>query len=202
MAPGAVYELGIDIDSTGWIFEAGHRIRLSVANADWPNFWPTPEQGVSRIFFGPSRPSRLDLPVVPEKGSASPPDFAPSTMVKHPHLASVRPPRWEVCTDVLSGRKTVHLQVDSAHRLTDTTVFEKQASGTFQVHPCYPALASARGKHLQALKSDGGSIRAESDVWVQGGETHFQVIINLVVQVNDGTVFSRKWVESIRRRLL
>ncbi len=202
MVPGTVYELGIDIDSTGWIFEAGHRIRLSVANADWPNFWPTPEEGVSRIFFGSARPSQLDLPVVPDAGSAEPPVFAPSTMVRQPHLASVHPPRWEVCTDVLSGRKTVHLQVASVHRLTDTTVFEKQASGEFQVHPRYPALASGRGKHLLELKSDGGSIRAESEVWVQGGKTHFQVIINLIVRVNGGTVFFRKWVESIPRHLL
>ena len=202
MVPETVYELGIDIDSTGWIFKAGHCIRLSVANADWPNFWPTPEQGVSRIFFGSARPSRLDLPVVPNAGSAQPPVFAPSTMVRQPHLASVCPPVWEVSTDVLSGRKTVQLQVDSVHRLTDTTVFEKQASGKFQVHPRHPALASGRGKHLQELKSDGGSIRAESDVWVQGGKTHFQVIINLVVQVNGGTIFSRKWVESIPRHLL
>jgi hypothetical protein len=103
---------------------------------------------------------------------------------------------------MLSGRKTVHLQVDSVHRLTDTSVFEKQASGKFQVHPRHPALASGQGKHLQELKSDGGSIRAESDVWVQGGKTHFQVIINLVVRVNGGMIFSRKWVESIPRHLL
>jgi hypothetical protein len=37
---------------------------------------------------------------------------------------------------------------------------------------------------------------------MQGGKTHFQVIINLIVRVNGGTVFSRKWVESIPRHLL
>ncbi|MCF8091389.1 MAG: CocE/NonD family hydrolase [Desulfotignum sp.] len=202
MVPGTVYELEIDIDATGWIFEKGHRIRLSVANADWPNLWPTPEPGTSRIFWGKVRPSRLELPVVPDTGSAAAPRFAPSSMVRHPHLASPCPPVWEVCTDVLSGRTRVRLQVDAVSRLTETTVFEKKAHGEFQVHPRHPALASGQGKHLQQLKSDGGCITAESEVWVQGGKTHFQVIINLIVQVNGSTIFSRKWVESIERCLL
>jgi predicted acyl esterase len=202
MVPDTVYELKIDIDATGWVFEKGHRIRLSVANADWPNLWPTPEPGTSRIFRGQMRPSRLELPVVPDTGSAVPPLFAPSSMVRQPHLASPCPPVWEVCTDVLSGRTRVRLQMDAVNRLTETTVFEKKAHGEFQVHPRHPALASGQGKHLQQLKSDGGCITAESEVWVQGGKTHFQVIINLIVRVNQGTIFSRKWVESIERCLL
>lgn len=202
MVPGTAYELAIDIDATGWIFEKGHRLRLAVANADWPNLWPTPEPGTSTIFRGQTRPSRLELPVVPDTGSAEAPHFTPSAMTRVPHLSSPRPPVWEVITDVLSGRTRVRLQVDSISRLTETTVFEKQAHGEFQVHPQHPALASGHGIHLQKLESDGGCITAESDVWVQGGKTHFQVIIGLVVRVNGSRIFSRKWVESVERRLL
>src|SRR5207245_2913659 len=42
LVPGEVYELELDLDATAWLFEPGHRVRLAVANADWPNVWPTP----------------------------------------------------------------------------------------------------------------------------------------------------------------
>ena len=66
LVPGEVVELTIDLDATSWLFEPGHRIRLSVSNADFPNAWPSPTLATSRLHLGGERPSRLILPVVPE----------------------------------------------------------------------------------------------------------------------------------------
>ena len=41
MEPGKVYELRIDMKYVSYLFEKGHRIRLSVASADFQNAWPT-----------------------------------------------------------------------------------------------------------------------------------------------------------------
>ena len=40
--PGKAFPLEIELHFTSWIFPKGHRIRLSVANAQWPMIWPTP----------------------------------------------------------------------------------------------------------------------------------------------------------------
>ena len=32
----------LELEATAWIFEAGHRVRLDVAGADWPNTWSPP----------------------------------------------------------------------------------------------------------------------------------------------------------------
>ena len=50
MEPGEVYELHVDLDATAWRFERGHRIRLSISSADFPNLWPTPYNGTNRVY--------------------------------------------------------------------------------------------------------------------------------------------------------
>ena len=41
---------------TGWRFGAGHRIRVSIAGADWPNVWPTPAPATLELHRGPDAP--------------------------------------------------------------------------------------------------------------------------------------------------
>jgi uncharacterized protein len=40
MRPGVVEEVELELDATSWVFPAGHRLRLSLAGADWPNLVP------------------------------------------------------------------------------------------------------------------------------------------------------------------
>src|SRR5439155_11105701 len=77
IVPGEVMELLVELDATGWRFPRGHRIRVAIAGADWPNVWPTPEKGTNEAYRGPRRQSRLVLPVVPPEGAAIPPAFEP-----------------------------------------------------------------------------------------------------------------------------
>jgi hypothetical protein len=202
LVPGEIVELEIEIDCTGWVFKKGNRIRLSVANGDWPNVWPTPEAAMSRLYFGESRPSRLILPVVPPRGSATPRVFAPSPMKLARHGEAPYPPTWEVKRDVLTGRTTVNISVESAHRLTQSTVFERESKGIFEVEPSHPSHASGRGIHIIRLAGLNQQIESRSDVTIQATTTHFHVMIDLDVRLNDLPHFHRRWVESIERRLL
>jgi uncharacterized protein len=52
MVPAQTHELAIEPDCTAWRFEAGHRVRLSVSSADFPNVWPTPFAGTNRLYRG------------------------------------------------------------------------------------------------------------------------------------------------------
>ena len=42
LVPDEVYELEFNLKSMSWVFPPGHRIRVAVCNADFPNLWPTP----------------------------------------------------------------------------------------------------------------------------------------------------------------
>ena len=59
----------LDLMPTSWVFQAGHRIRLSLAGADAPSFAPHPALDAARpqtwtVHRGPGL-SQLVLPVIP-----------------------------------------------------------------------------------------------------------------------------------------
>jgi len=80
LADGRVVELNFDLMPTAWYFQAGHKIRLSIAGADFGNFQLNPtlcpdgEQSscaetTMEVHRGPAMPSRIDLPVISEVGA-------------------------------------------------------------------------------------------------------------------------------------
>jgi hypothetical protein len=62
--PGRAFDLDVEMHFTSWVFPKGHRIRLSIANAQWPMFWPTPYPLTTSLHLGGA--TRLVLPVVPD----------------------------------------------------------------------------------------------------------------------------------------
>jgi predicted acyl esterase len=76
MMPGQVYEVEIDLWSTSMVFNAGHRIRLSVTGSNYPRWDRNPGTGeqwyyndeyvvqTTTLYQAPDRPSALILPVV------------------------------------------------------------------------------------------------------------------------------------------
>jgi predicted acyl esterase len=62
LVPGKPADLSGEIHYTTWRFNKGHRIRLSVSNAQFPMAWPTPYKGKTTLF--PGSHTWIDLPVV------------------------------------------------------------------------------------------------------------------------------------------
>lgn len=201
MEPGDIYELDIQIDCTAWKFAKGHRIRLSLASADWPNVWPTPELGTNMVYRGRSRPSRLVLPTVPAQGSGAPPEFKPGVVMSK-HSAAVRPPVWQVIQDVLTGRMTHNLDMETNYRVNDTTVNQRSFKETCELDPKDPAHASVRGLYTLRIIRPNLTLQGSSDLLIQATATHFHITIDLDLRVNDAPHFQKRWVESAPRVLL
>lgn len=78
LTPGVPVELTVDLWSTAQVFNAGHRIRISVSGSNWPRFEVNPNDGLDlnldspgqvarpRLLLGADYPSRLELPVPSE----------------------------------------------------------------------------------------------------------------------------------------
>jgi putative CocE/NonD family hydrolase len=81
MTPHEIYEIEIEAFPTSNLFAAGHRIRLDIASSNFPHFDVNPNTGAPAgeastpivahnvIHLGPDRPSRIVLPIVPERGA-------------------------------------------------------------------------------------------------------------------------------------
>jgi uncharacterized protein len=202
LVPGEPYELEIEIDTTAWRFEAGHRIRIAVANGDWPNVWPTPQPATSVISHGSAKPSRVQLPVVPAEGSAEPPQFAPSRLTPIRHTDRPAPPTWQVVDDILGDRRTVRIGIEHGERINTTTLVERFFDLTTQVARADPSSASAYGRHVSRITRPSGVVESRSDVTIQATATHFHVLIELAVTANGVLHHSRQWTESVERVLL
>ncbi len=202
LTPGDVVELIIDIDTTAWRFDRGHRIRLAVAGADWPNVWPTPQPATNTVHRGEDRPSRLELPAVLAEGSATPPAFRPSPVEPTRCLERIEPPVWEVVHDALSRRVSVHLLESQTERIDHDTLVRREYEMTATADPDEPARAGARGRHTSTTTTPGGVTESTSTVGVQATATHFHVTIDLVVTVDGMAHHTRQWVRSFPRELL
>ena len=59
----------IELHWTTWNFQPGHRLRVSISNAQWPMFWPTPSLGPNFVRTGGKEGSRFILPLLSEDAS-------------------------------------------------------------------------------------------------------------------------------------
>ena len=201
LVPGQVFPLEIELDATSWVFAPGHRIRLSVANADFPNTWPAPQRATSFIHFGAERPSRLVLPVVPPPADPLPePAFEP---VPEPPAAGLQaPPVWRVTRDHGQAQTEVAIAGGGTIRLDERYVQETQYEATATVSERDPAQASVCGLYTVRYRWPIGTIETRARGQITSDATTFHVMIHAEITVDGRPHFSRRWVRDFPRRLL
>ncbi|MGH7319542.1 MAG: CocE/NonD family hydrolase, partial [Candidatus Rokuibacteriota bacterium] len=204
MVPGAVYDLSIDLDATGWIFDAGHRVRLTVASADFPNCWPTPFPAVNRIWLGGPAPSRLVLPLAP----AEPPGSArPEFLAAPSGLAAVAEeqgadPVWEVRDDVIRGTRTVHIEYGRRIRVADGTEVTEHRRMRSTASRTDPAHATAQGETRVRRTHRGATTEALALGTLTSSAQALHLTVDLEVLVEGRPHFHRRWAASFPRLLL
>jgi putative CocE/NonD family hydrolase len=201
LAPGERTDLRVEVDCAAWRFEAGHRIRVAIANADWPNVWPTPEPATSRLHRGPDG-CRITLPVVPLEGSAEPPAYLPSPVELGRHALRTPPPKWEVAHDLLTRRASVRIREEGEERINATTSVHRDYEIETVVDADRPAQTTAYGRHSSTIRRPGQETTAISTVLLEGAATHFHLTIDLEVRVNGMQHHTRQWTASVPRELM
>lgn len=70
MEPGKRYSLSVPLLATSWIFQPGHRLRISIANALFPAYWPSAEPLTMSLEVGQGG-STFTLPVIAPQSAAA-----------------------------------------------------------------------------------------------------------------------------------
>ena len=208
MQPGEVYELHMDLDATAWRFERGHRIRLSISSADFPNLWPTPYRGTNRVYRDAGRESYLELPVVPTRDAPLgrlPPDemdYEPSANpIRYPEVSPGEVP-WEITHDLMRDRTGLRLfRLDENRASADMTVMMESRLEVW-ANNRDPADTTASGQHLRTITRTDGVFNIDTSANVRSTEDAIHVSIELDVRVNGLPHHQRRWVESFKRELL
>ena len=202
IVPGQIYELAIQLDATSWVFEPGHHIRLTVSNADFPNTWPSPTPATSQVFFGPGRRSRLVLPVVGPADRQLPSPSLEEVPVDARAGLPLVPKQWRIARDPVTGTAELTIGSEGKTRLDEWHVLESSSTATATVSERDPSRASMSGKQLVRYRWPIGTIEMNSRATIASDATTFHVTIGADITLDGRPHFSRRWVQSIPRKLL
>jgi len=203
MVPGEIYELAIDLDATGWIFERGHRIRLALSGGDFPNIWPTPFPATNRVSLGGASSSRLILPLAPpHPPGSSRPEFLPPPSAHAMVDVRSEGPAWEVREDVMAGTRTVQIEQARRLQLPDGTEIAERQRMRSTASSNDPARAGAEGETWVCRGHRGLVTEATARGVLTSSATTLDLTVDLEVLVDGRPHFQRRWSATFPRLLL
>jgi predicted acyl esterase len=204
MRPGVVEEVELEIDATSWVFPAGHRLRLSLAGADWPNLVPPPAPVTLTVERDGSA---LTLPVLHDP-SPSPPPSLPPPRPPHPAAEGRGPGRpdpppavvWRVARDVLGRRAEAEIDHGGRTELPDGAVLVERYRGTVGTTRD-PGSTWARGVADYRVEWPEATVATSARLDLRGDADAFEVQLDLEAREGDQVHWTRSWHRRIPRRL-
>jgi predicted acyl esterase len=176
LEPGVPTEVEVELEATSWVFEAGHRVRLALSGADWPNTWPPPVAGQLLV----ERESvALDLPVLDGPPVAPPPSFRPPPTASPDGGEASPPVTWRIDRDVL-GRETRAVTAYGADygALFGATV-EERYEGTAGVSTDDPARAWVIGTARYRVTWPEAEVVTEARLEVRSDADAYHVVVDV-----------------------
>jgi putative CocE/NonD family hydrolase len=190
--PGRVYRLEVELLACAYRFQRGHRLRFSIASADFLNAWPTPDLCTNTLHCSAERPSSIVLPIVPPQDPELPkPDLA----LAAPSIASpgeLEPPALSITRDIIRETQTVTYEVAYRPRWTNRA--------SFTVSAREPALAVARGSSTCGYTYEGQEIEVQAECVTTSDRSAFHHIVLVNITVNGKPYWNKSWAVSVPRR--
>jgi predicted acyl esterase len=201
LEPGRAERVELELHATSWVFPAGHRLRLSLAGADWPNAVPPPAPVVLTVERDGSV---LTLPVLHGQSPSppptlSPPTVAPPTSPEHPPPAV--PVVWRVVRDVLGRTTEAVIEHGGRTVLDGGTVVTERYGGTVGTASDRPGRTWATGEAGYRVEWPEATVATTARLDLRGDADAFEVRVDLEVRDGDKPRWTRSWRRRIPRRL-
>ena len=195
MRLGVVEEVALELDATSWVFPAGHRLRLSLAGADWPNLVPPPGPVALTVERDGSALTLLVL-VGP---SPSPPPSLPPPRSGLPDPSDA--PLWGMVRDVLGRRTEAEIDHGSRSELPGGGVLVERYRGTVGTALDRPRLTWARGSADYRIEWPEATVATSARLDLRGDAAAFEVQLDLEAREGDELRWTRSWHRRIPRHL-
>ena len=208
IVPGEVFPLDIEMHFTSWVFPAGHRIRFSVANAQWPMLWPTPYPMTTTLSLGGTHGARVDLPVIPpmSAGQWRSPNFkAPAESPSLPGFETLDAGNItgygeikSVQHDPVTGEAFGVATNSGAYRYPwGIERFEERIE--HRTSDTQPAITSVKGIYALQEELPGRLLRFEQDVVFRSDLNNFYITFTRRAIVNGELKHQKVWTDTIKR---
>ncbi|MGB5243399.1 MAG: CocE/NonD family hydrolase [Lutimonas sp.] len=203
----SVYTLTIELHVTSWTFRKGHKIRLSVNNAQWPMIWPSPYPMTTKVYSSEIAPTFLSLPVSPERILSHPIAFTPPE--SDPQLADYL----SLYSETLSGFAEIKEITRNEQTNTSTVVATNSGSDQYpwgimhytemirhEVSDSDPAKASVNSIYTMRLEKKGRMLKWLGDLHFHSDENNFYYQYSRKLYENDDLIREKFWIDTIPRR--
>jgi uncharacterized protein len=201
LVPNVFEDVEIELEATSWVFARGHKIRLSIAGADWPNIWSPPHPfalHVDRYTI------QLMLPTVDNHGAGTP-KFAPLKPAVHSESPPSKhdvPTLWRIERDVLAHQTIARTQYGGPSVVRDDGTTHELYQGEVGVSTTDPAHSWVTATTRYQLNWPEAQCTVEARMRIDSDAEAFNVVIDVDADL-DGVEFARKhYTQRILRRLL
>jgi hypothetical protein len=198
----SMVDLATPLHFTTWTFRPGHRVRVAVANAQYPMAWPTPWPMTMRLATNDRR-SAVELPVIPAAAHPHAPHFA--TMGPHdaaPDARTTSPsdyPGAVVTHDVLAKTTAVDFVTHFAYTIGPRSIDDVEKEH-YLTHDDRPADSRFQGDETHAFRLAGGrTVRVRTMIDLRADSVAFHVRITRQLYENARLARTRVWTEAIPR---
>lgn len=197
MEIGKIYEIEIDLKYVAYLFERGHRIRLSVASADFQNAWPAAKPAVNSLYRDKRYPSHLVLPITPSQiPQLRAPDLKPSPRSNATAADIATNTRHEITHDLVNQTVTSTLEIDQKKSAAPGS-----AHSTYTVSLRNPAETVLKARFLYTLALPEPRITVESNEVLASDSESFRFMSSVEVKMDGKRHFHKSWNVSVPRKL-
>jgi predicted acyl esterase len=201
LVPNVFEDVDVELEATSWVFARGHKIRLSIAGADWPNIWSPPHPFALSVERSTVQ---LMLPTVDNHGAGTP-KFAPVKPTVHsespPNEHDV-PTLWRIERDVLANQTIARTQYGGPSVVRDDGATHELYQGEVGVSTTDPTHSWVTATTRYQLDWPEAQCTVEARMRIDSDAEAFNVVIDVDADL-DGVEFARKhYTQRILRRLL
>ena len=184
----------IELDTTAYVFEPGHRVRLDLAPSDFPSTWPPPHPGTLSVD---AAASSLVLPIPDGPPVAAAPTFAPGESEgRRPERV-----RWEIHEDVVGRERAVEIDHGGVRGVVGATETYDRYHGEIRVRWPEPGHCTATAGAELELVWPEATVRSESRTVLRSDPETWHLTVELDVYEGQQRIVERRWERRTPRDL-
>jgi predicted acyl esterase len=200
LVPGVPTQLSAEIHYTTWRFNPGHRIRVAVANSQFPMGWPTPYAGNTTLY--PGKDTRIDLPIVVKNTLTAACNLPqPEPIEERPGLTTLEGGQQAspITRNVSTGDTVSTWGKDSRWKINET-LYHYVEDNRWQVNDHDPAHATYTALRIDEVVLPSGRTLNLTDLYSLASDTgSFNLTLARTLSENGVIVRKKTWSEIIPR---
>ena len=200
MVPGEPADVELELEAIGHTFAAGHRIRLDLATADWPNAWSPPLAGTLTLDRAATT---LELPVLDGPPPVDRvPQLPPSPREQIDPRADAPDgwARWSVTDDIPRGERRARVEYgDASDPEGEAPGMRSSHEGSLGVSLDDPGHAWSDASADLSLRFPEAEVRAVVTTRTETDAHAYRLQIDLVVSEDGAERWHRTWERTFPR---